>query len=179
MATVRKPYPRATLKRIVKAHTNKSLTRNVDALVRLHSNALIAVLSFQTTSYCDTGIADCFLPRSTLTTSSSSKSEPPPIPPKPSIINSQNRRLMVLTRTMLIIIQTHARCFGQSSFLRREESGSKRYPQSHHGEQSRSHMLILAANNRCHRKHYKSFEVETFVAPATADQVIQVGHDYR
>lgn len=33
MAVTRKPYPRATLKKILKAHTNKSVSRNADALV--------------------------------------------------------------------------------------------------------------------------------------------------
>ena len=158
MATVRKPYPRATLKRIVKAHTNKTLTRNVDALVWLHSDDLIAVVLFQTTSYFDTCVADCCLSRSTSTTSSSSKSKLHP--------NSSQAEHYVLTKppncdlnkTMLISIQTHARRFGQGTFLRREESGSKRYPQSHHGEQSRTNMLISTANCRSHRKHYKSFE---------------------
>ena len=33
MASVRKPYPRATVKRMIKAHANKSVTKNVDAMV--------------------------------------------------------------------------------------------------------------------------------------------------
>lgn len=33
MAAVTKKYPRATIRKVVKAHTNKNIGRNVDALV--------------------------------------------------------------------------------------------------------------------------------------------------
>ena len=80
---------------------------------------------------------------------------------------------------MLINIQINAECFGQSSFLRREESGSKRYPQSYHGEQSSLPVLNLAANSKSHRKHCRSFGDERIVASAQTDDVPGFGHDFK
>lgn len=42
MAAGHKLYPRATVKKIVKAHSKRNVTKNVDVLVRISSSSLDA-----------------------------------------------------------------------------------------------------------------------------------------
>lgn len=39
MALGKKPYPKATIKKIIKAHSDHNLKKNADVTVRLHLNA--------------------------------------------------------------------------------------------------------------------------------------------
>lgn len=47
MVATQKLYPRGTVKRIVKAHAGRNISKNADVLVRVCTNFLIAISIFK------------------------------------------------------------------------------------------------------------------------------------